>query len=378
MTPAVLGGRAAFSVPLTVGPVHVPGLQAFESAMRAIFARRYFANNGPLVQELDAALARAFDVGHGVAVTNEMVAFMILLKACELDGEVIVPAFAPSMLADAVVWAGGTPVRCDVDPITHMLSPATIAPSLTPRTVGILGVHLWGHACASPELLAFARGHSLRLLFDASGAAGSRSGGRMIGGFGDAEVFSFYAANAIDGAEGGCITTNDLDLAKRLRTIRSFSDNVLVPVPVRINGKMSEAQAALALLSLADLERTIAQSARRYRAYVEALDGVPGCSLLLHEPLEACNAQSIVLFIDEARSGIGRDDLAAALAMDNVICRRPFFDAMTAEFPNSDRLRREALLLPNAETLSAEQIARIGVLVREIVSNAAAVVGRLG
>jgi dTDP-4-amino-4,6-dideoxy-D-glucose transaminase len=371
---ALFGSAPAFRDPTEVGPVHVADPRDFERAMRGIFERRYFANNGPLVVELDSALARALDVGHAICMTNETVAMMVLLKALELDGEVVVPAFAPSMLADAVIWAGGTPVHCDVDAKTHMLSPATIAPSLTPRTVAIAGVHLWGRSCASPELIGFARERSLRLVFDASSAAGSRSGGQAVGGFGDAEVFSFHASRTINGAEGGAATTNDDELAKKLRTIRNFHPGeTFAPAALRMNGKMSEAQAALALLGLRDLRRTIAANVNRHLAYAEAFAGVRGCSLLGHEPLEECNAQSIVLLIDEVQAGIGRDDVAAALAADNVVCRRPFANAVTAGFPNSERLRHEALLLPNAETLSAEQIGRIGALVREIVSNASAV-----
>src|SRR4030095_7100920 len=147
-----------------------------------------------------------------------------------------------------------TPVFCDVDPETHNLDPGRVEELITPRTTGIIGVHLWGRPCDVDGLAEVARRHNLALLFDAAHAFACTSGGRMIGSFGDAEVFSFHATKFFNTFEGGAITTNDDELASRMRLMKNFGfagyDNVIY---IGTNGKMSEVCAAMGLTSLENL-----------------------------------------------------------------------------------------------------------------------------
>ena len=113
---------------------------------------------------------------------------------------------------------------------------------ITPRTTGIIGVHLWGRPCDVEALARDRRsGAACKLLFDAAHAFGCSHGGRMIGGFGDAEVFSFHATKFFNTFEGGAVVTNDDDLAAKIRLMKNFGfagyDNVIY---VGTNGKMSE------------------------------------------------------------------------------------------------------------------------------------------
>ena len=278
---AAFGAPPAFAVPLHVAQLNLPDWARAERAFRGIFERRYFTNNGPLVRELDKAFAEYLGVGHAVSVINGTVGLMILAKALEISGEVIVPALTFPATVQALSWAGLTPVFCDADLGTHAITPELVAPLIGGRTAGILGVHLWGRGCDVTGLQAMADRHGLKLFFDACHAIGCTHGGRPIGNFGTGEVFSFHATKIVNGAEGGCITTNDSALADRLRTIRNFNDGeTFARVSLRINGKMSEAQAALALLSLEDVAENIAANRRRYDGYVVALAGLTGLELV--------------------------------------------------------------------------------------------------
>src|SRR3989442_6465611 len=136
---------------------------------------------------------------------------------------------------------------------------------ITPRTSGMIGVHLWGRGCNVEALTDIARRRNLTLLFDAAHAFACSHNGRMIGGFGDAEVLSFHATKFFNTFEGGAVVSNDDDLATRLRLMRNFGfagyDQV---VSVGINAKMTEVAAAMGLTNLESLDTFISTNQRHY------------------------------------------------------------------------------------------------------------------
>src|SRR5262249_29470985 len=157
-----------------------------------------------------------------VAICNGTVALEIAIRALGLSGEVIVPSFTFIATAHALQWQGITPVFCDIDPQTHNLNPRRIDQLITPATTAILGVHLWGRTCDADALNEIANLRNLKLLFDAAHAFGCSHKGRMIGNFGDAEVFSFHATKFFNTLEGGAVVTNNDELADKCRLMRNF------------------------------------------------------------------------------------------------------------------------------------------------------------
>ncbi|MBI5783958.1 MAG: aminotransferase class I/II-fold pyridoxal phosphate-dependent enzyme [Rhodocyclales bacterium] len=388
---AIFGGRPEFHEPLHVGQLYLPEWSGIEAAFRGIFERQWYTNHGPLVRQLDIAFAKFVGVKHAVSVTNGTLGLMILARALEIQGEVIVPAFTFPATAQALAWGGLTPVFCDVDSKTHNLSAELVRRKITSRTRAIMGVHLWGRACAPDDLTSLAKAFSLRLIFDACHAIGCTHQGRRIGGLGDAEVFSFHATKVLNGTEGGCITTNDDILAARLRTIRSFhpSEEFAV-VPLRINAKMSEAQAAFALLGLADVPRHVEANRRRYDQYCSRLADLPGLSITSYATGETNNFQYVVADIAPAQAGLTRDQVVEVLHRENVFCRRHFHPGAhrMPPFRNDDRyaglslpvtdlLCQRLLLLPNGATVSVEDVDRVCHLVTTILTGAESVRRRL-
>jgi dTDP-4-amino-4,6-dideoxygalactose transaminase len=388
---AAFGGAPAFADPAHVAQLNLPAWDRVEALFRDIFRRGSFANNGPLVQQLERALAERLGVTHAVCVTNGTVGLTVLAKALELSGEVILPAFTFPATAHALAWAGLRPMLCDVAQDTHMITDETVAPLVSPETAAILGVHLWGRTCDPKRLQDFADRRGLTLFFDACHALGSSRGATPVGGFGAAEVFSFHATKIVSGAEGGCITTNDDRLAARLRTIRNFHPSeTFAPVELRMNGKMSEAQAALALLSLEDLDRNIGANRQRHDAYAAGLAGIPGLALMRFDRENHSNFQYAVVAVDEARSGLSRDMIMRMLEAENIICRRHFYpwlhrchpyagseSARAGAFPVTDRLCRTLLQLPNGQTLAPADVARICGLIARMVTEADRIRARL-
>src|SRR5438477_2964192 len=148
----------------------------------------------------------------------------------------------------------------------------------------------------------------------------------MIGGFGNAEIFSFHATKFVNTFEGGAIVTNDSELAEKLRLMRNFGFAGLDTVTsVGTNGKMSEASAAMGLTCLESLDGFIEANRRNYHLYKQQLARIPGISLLRYQEDEKCNYQYAVLEIDEAVTGISRDMLDEILWAENVLTRRYFY-----------------------------------------------------
>jgi len=172
--------------------------------MRGIFARRYYTNHGPLAQELEARLAKFLDVKHAVCMTNGTIGLMIAAKALALEGKVILPAFTFIASAQSLTWAGLEPVFCDVDPDSHQMDPERAAALVDDDVCAIMGVHLWGNPCYPERFERLARDNGIAVYFDAAHAFGCTAGGRLIGGFGALEVFSFHATKVLSATEGGC------------------------------------------------------------------------------------------------------------------------------------------------------------------------------
>jgi dTDP-4-amino-4,6-dideoxygalactose transaminase len=376
---AILGGKPAFSEPLHVGRPNQGDRGRLFARLGEMLDRNWLSNNGPLVQELEEKIARHVGVRHCVAMCNATVALEIAIRALELSGEVIVPSMTFIATAHSLQWQQITPVFCDVDPGTHTLDPNRIEELITPRTSGIIGVHLWGRPCDVESLSEIAERRGLRLLYDAAHAFSCSHRGRMIGGFGAAEVFSFHATKFFNTLEGGAVVTNDDGLAQKIRLMKNFGfagyDKVTY---IGTNGKMTEASAAFGLTALESLEEIRAANRRNHRFYCEALRDVPGISVALYDELELNNYQYVVLEVDEAEFGLSRDRLQAVLHGENVLSRRYFYpgchrmEPYRSHFPHAhlllphtERLVQRVLQLPTGTNVSEEAVRTIGGIVRQ-------------
>lgn len=350
---ALFGGTPRFEEPLHVGRPNIGNEERFFDRLRGALDRRWLTNSGPLVQEFEAKLADFLGVRHVIAMCNATVALEIASRAIGMRGEVIVPSFTFVATAHALQWQEITPVFCDVDPHTHCIDPDRIEAMITPRTTGILGVHVWGQACDVERLTDIAERHSLHLLFDAAHAFGCTHKGQRIGGFGDAEVFSFHATKFFNTFEGGAVTTNNDELAKRMRLMRNFgfagTDNV---VYVGTNGKMSEVSAAMGLTSLESCDHFVQANQRNYDQYRTELADLPGLRFFTYDSEEENNFQYVVVELDDQVAGLSRDELVEVLWAENVRARRYFYPGVHMMEPYRSFFPHAGLLLPQTEVLS--------------------------
>ena len=357
---------------LHVGQPNLVDRAAFDCLVDEMYENRWFTNNGQLVQRLERRLSEYLNVKHVVLVNNGTTGLQIAAQALGLTGEVILPAFTFVATAHALQWIGLKPVFCDIDPQTHCIDPLKIEALITEQTSAITGVHVWGRPCPTDAIDEIASRHKLATLYDAAHAFGCRHEGRMLGNFGQCEVFSLHATKFFHTFEGGAVTTNDDALAEKIRLMKNFGfESMDRVVELGVNGKMPEICAAMGLASLEQLDDVFAANRRNYDAYSAGLADVPYVHLYAQTDLEATNFQYIVVEVDEDAT-LSRDEILKQLHDSNILARRYFFPAchrmepyrtLYPEFldalPETDLLCQRIMILPTGTAISPDDIYRI-------------------
>ena len=373
-----------FPSPLHVGRPNIGDRRKLAARIEGILDRNWLSNQGPLVQEFEERLKSYLGVKHCIPICNGTVALELAIRALGLEGEVILPSFTFVATAHALQWQGITPVFADIDPATHNLDPDAVERMITPRTTGVLGVHVWGRPCAVEALQSIGDRHGLRLLFDAAHAFGCSHGGRMVGNFGRCEVFSFHATKFFNTFEGGAIATNDDELAAKIRLMKNFGfkgyDNV---VYLGVNGKMTEVCAAMGLTGLDSLEAFMTVNRRNYEVYRESLAGIPGLRLIDYPTAERCNRQYVVLEVDEQAYGRSRDETIQMLHGENVLARRYFwpgchrmepyrtlYPAAGRNLVHTEAIAARVIVLPTGTAVDEPAIGTIAQLLRRFCGGA--------
>lgn len=389
---AVLGAAPAFDAPLHVGRPNVGDKAHILGMVEEILDARWLTNNGPRVREFEERVARFCGVKHCVAMTNGTIGLEIMIRAAGLSGEVIVPSFTFVATAHALRWQEITPVFCDIDPETHCLDADRVAELVTSKTTGILAVHCWGRPAVTAELERVAEEHGLPLLFDAAHAFGCAAPAhldrigvpRMIGSVGLAECFSFHATKVINCFEGGAVTTNDDELAERMRLMRNFGFQGKDQVGyLGSNGKMSEVCGAMGLASLDAYDGIVAANRAHWERYRDALSAIPGLTVFEHDASRPHNFHYVVVEVDADEAGLTRDELCATLEAENVLARRYFFpgthrmepyrselSGRLCDLPMTERLSDRVMTLPTGATLSEADVDRIAGLIGRAVADA--------
>jgi dTDP-4-amino-4,6-dideoxygalactose transaminase len=358
---------------LYVGRPNIGDRDRFLERVNGILDRRWLSNDGPLLKEFEEKVAGFLGVKNVVAMCNATAALEIACRALDLKGEVIVPSYTFVATAHALQWQEITPVFCDMDPATHNIDPAKIERLITPRTTGIIGVHVWGRGCDTEAIEEIAARRNLKVMYDASHGFGCAKGGRMLGTFGECEVFSFHATKFLNCFEGGAVVTNNDELAEKMRLMRNFGfvdfDKV---VYLGVNGKMSEVHAAMGLTNLEAIEEIIAVNRRNYEAYKTGLADVPGISVIDYDPAERNNYQYVVVEVNPEICPRNRDEIVEALHAENIIARKYFWPGCHKMepyrslqpnagllLPETERIAARVIVLPTGQTVKLETVARV-------------------
>ncbi|HEX2217361.1 MAG TPA: DegT/DnrJ/EryC1/StrS family aminotransferase [Gemmatimonadales bacterium] len=249
-------------------------------AMMAVVERQGFIM-GPEVAQLESEVARLSNARHAIGCASGTDALLLPLRALDLKpgDEVITTPFTFFATAGAIHNAGGTPVFVDIEPATFNISPRAIEAAITPRTRGIVVVHLFGQMAAMETILPLARRHGLAVIEDAAQTIGARrridGEWRRAGELGTAGTFSFFPSKNLGGyGDGGMIVTQDDGLADRLRKLRLHGGSRQYHHDeVGYNSRLDTLQAAVLLAKLPHLEAWSRARAERAARYTEAFSG---------------------------------------------------------------------------------------------------------
>jgi dTDP-4-amino-4,6-dideoxygalactose transaminase len=352
---AIESGRPRFDQPLHVGRPNLCDTRRLSERFEGILQRRWFTNDGPVVREFEQKIVDLTGVRHCITMCNATVALEIAIRALGFRGEVIVPSYTFIATAHALQWQEITPVFADIDPNTYNIDPGCLDRLITPRTTGIIGVHVFGRPCNTQAIETFAQRHGLKVMYDAAHAFGCSHENKMIGNFGECEVLSFHATKFLNSFEGGAILTNNDDLADKVRLMRNFGftgyDQVIY---LGTNGKMTEVCAAMGLTSVEGVEDLIRVNRCNYEQYRAQLQRIPSLSLIDYTTTEKRNYHYIVVQVDDSRSPLNRDELVAVLHAENVLARKYFWPGCHRMQPYKALFPNAYLLLPNTELRSAQ------------------------
>lgn len=381
---AILGGKPEFEDKLHVGRPNIGDREAFLARVNDMLDRKWLSNNGPYVQEFEKRIAQMLGVKYCVVMCNATLALEIAARALGLSGEVIVPGFTAAATPHSLQWQYITPVFCDINYETHNIDPDRVEEMITPRTTGILAVHLWGRPCNVEALREIADRRGLKLLFDAAHAFGCTHQGKLIGGFGECEVLSFHATKFLNSFEGGAVVTNNEELAHKMTLMKVYgfegADNVIY---IGTNAKMSEVCAAMGLTSLESLDDLIVAYRENYEHYSKGLAGIPGvASIVYDDTSEKCNYQYLAIEVEGEAARISRDLLVRVLHAENVLARRHFFpgchkmEPYRSLFPHAglllpetEKLASRIMLLPTGTSVNNDEVARVCGIIRMAVEN---------
>ncbi len=321
---------------------------------------------GPKVGELEAGLAAACEVEHAVAVSSGTAALHLAVLALGIGpgDEVIVPAYTFPATANVVALAGARPVLVDCDPETFNLDPAKI--EVTPRTKAIMPVHLFGRPARLEEL------PDLPVVEDAAGALGARRAGRACGGLGAAGCLSLHPRKIVTTGEGGAVTTNDPELAERVRSLRHHGwtpSDGYDDMPVGgFNYRLPDVLCALGIPQVRRLEELLAARERVAAAYGERLRSLP-VTLPSADGGDRHGWQAYVIALDR------RDEALERLRAAGIQCQigtwalhRLGAYRDQGSFPGADACFERALALPFHTRLTDAELDRVAEVLDSVVS----------
>lgn len=330
---------------------------------------RHFPNDGEYTDRFEAEIAKFCDVPYAVAVTSGTAAITIALLACGVGhgDEVLVPDITFIATANAVQWAGATPILVDVRQSDFMIDPVAIERAITPRTKAIVPVHVSGRSAPMQEILAIAEKYNLYVVEDTAEGLGSRLNGQALGSFGIAGTFSFSPAKTITTGQGGMVITRDADLARKLRLYKDQGRPVRGTggadehIALGFNFKYTNLQAAMGLAQLEDFDSRIEHQRQLFYWYQKHLPESPRLRLLNFDVEGGIVPQWVDIFVEN------RDSLVEFLEAHQIQPRKFWYPLHTQapylqsndQFPAATHVGSGGLWLPSSLTLTEADVQTI-------------------
>lgn len=349
---------------INVTKTFLPPFDEYTQMLKRAWDKAWITNNGELVQELEAKLKEYLGVKHLLFTTNGTIVLQMALKVYNITKEVITTPFSYVATTNAILWEGCTPVFVDIDKNNFCIDPSKIEAAITENTEAILATHVYGLPCDVEAIQAIAQKHKLKVIYDAAHAFGTIYKGQSLLSYGDISTCSFHATKVFHTVEGGCIITNDDEVARQLMLFRQFGHIGDDYYSIGVNAKNSEFHAAMGLVNLGYVEEILKRRKELSLFYNGQLQEANCTRLVVDETHTRFNYSYYPVFFETEEQC---NKVIHALKKENITPRRYFYPGLSglpfvkhaSATPVSDDLAARVLCLPLYFDLSKEDIIRI-------------------
>jgi len=337
----------------------------------------WISSRGEYIHKFEEAFAEYVGTQHAVTTSNGTTALHLILQASGIGpgDEVIVPTLTYVACANTVIYVGADPVFVDCGPVYWNLTAEGVKEAITPRTRAVMAVHLYGSPVDMGPIRELCRSRGLLLIEDAAEALGSEYRGVKAGNLGDVAAFSFFGNKTITTGEGGMVTTDDGDLADRIRRFKNQGQSASRSYwhdLVGFNYRMTNIQAAIGLAQLENISNFVRlkrENAERYQSYLLDLD-------ILHSTEMPATVHSYWMYSILLKGSISnhRDELVDILKSKGVETRNFFYPIHTlpmytekpsGPFPVAEDVAARGINLPSSTALTDSDIQYVSKLVNE-------------
>ncbi|MBD3181792.1 aminotransferase class I/II-fold pyridoxal phosphate-dependent enzyme [Candidatus Poribacteria bacterium] len=389
--PAIAGGEPIRNKPLSFG---VPLIEQEEINGVVEVLKSGWISTGPKTQELEKKFREYVGSKYAVAVNSCTAGMHVSLVAAGIGegDEVITTPMTFTATSNSVIHCGATPVFADINRDTMNIDPAEIESKITSRTKAIMPVHYSGQACEMDEILDIARKNDLIVIEDAAHALGAEYKGKKVGSIGHAAAFSFHVHKNITTAEGGMVSTDNDEWAKKIRVMRLHgmtkdawgrASESKVHYDVVFPGfkyNMTDIQAAMGLAQLSKLESYIATRQKYARMYTEAFKQLPQLKLLKRIDNIRHGENMFVIRLELEKLKVDRDEFVKCLKAENITPSihyravhlnsyyRENFGYKPGDYPNAEYVADRVVTMPFSPKLTEDDVRDVISAVTRIVN----------
>ena len=307
---------------INVTKTYLPPFDEYAAILKRAWDKGWITNHGELVQELEANLKAYLGTEHLLYCSNGTIVLQMAIKALGLTKEIITTPFSYVATANAIAWAGCTPVFVDIEPTTFTLDPTKIEAAITENTEAILATHVYGFPCKVEVIEKIAQKHNLKVIYDGAHAFGATYKEKALLSYGDISTCSFHATKLFHTVEGGLVICQNEAIYQQLFLYRSFGHVGDDYFSVGINGKNSELHAAMGLCLLPKVPGFMAERKRLFLQYRDAVGHLVAI-MNSHETMEGLQWNYAYLPV-VMKNSLQRDILLSALAAKDIFARKYF------------------------------------------------------
>lgn len=355
-------------MPINVTKTFLPPFEEYTRQLKRAWDKGWITNNGELVQELEQKLKDYLGVRHLLFCNNGTIALQMAIKALNITGEVITTPFSYVATTTAIIWENCKPVFADIEPQYCCIDPASIEKLVTSKTQAIVATHVYGYPCEVKAIENIAKRHNLKVIYDGAHAFGTSVNNTSVFSDGDISTCSFHASKLYHTVSGGCVVTNDDELAKTLFLYRQFGHVYDDYYTIGTNAKNSEFHAAMGLCNLQYIDAILESRKTQWMYYHERLNN-SGLQLM---PAKIEGVYNYAYFPVIFTSEEALLKAIASLNKEQIFPRRYFYPSLnklpyiqSGECKVSESIAKRILCLPLFKELQPQDQDRICQIVKK-------------